>query len=334
MRREAVTIVDVARKAGVSKTTVSCVLNNAPGFSVPEETRQRVFDAAAALGYRRNTLAAALRSGRMNTVGIVPPSPLHPDRDAHAGSVYIKDLLLALCAAAAQTRMNATIWAEKPHASLTVADALDQRVDGMVLAGLYGAGDFVRAVYAAGVPCVEIGSRFGDYQVHPDNRGGAALAADHLTGLGHRRIVHWRGPERVFSATERREGFLAVLEARGIPDVPVVYGAQELAEHLGREDRPTALFAYNDASAVAALDLARELGLSVPRDLSIVGFDDNILATTARPRLTSVRNPLDGIARAAMELLEAQMRGQPPEPGPRTIPTRLSVRESTAAPGG
>lgn len=344
MQRSRVTIIDVAQVAGVSKSTVANVLRAAPGVPIHETTRRRVLDAASQLGYQRNAIAAAFSSGRTNTVGVLLPGH-HLRATSRVYRTYGQDVFVAMFEAASRARLRVTSIPDSEESS--VAELADRRVDGVILASLRSP-DVVRAIYASGIPCVEVGSGFGDRLIHPDNEGGAALAVAHLAELGHRRIVHFRGPLGAYFASERRfEGFLAACRAHALSaeDCPAVSGIEEVAELLRRpaSERPTAVFAFNDNQANEVLDLAHGLGLRVPADLSIVGFDNGVVAELTRPRLTTVDNAIDLQADAAIRLLQTLMQREragnnssgeddAEEPcGPVSVPTRLVIRESTAA---
>lgn len=334
-RQKRTTIADVARAAGVSKTTVSYVLSDRAGVRVPLETRRRIVDAAARVGYHRNALAVAFRSGRMNTVGIVAPFSLMSE--AHTpGSVYYKDLLLALAAAGMAAGMNAILLSEDNTRELSLSDLTDRRADGVILVVKANADDFVRAAEEAGVPCVTVGREVGAWQVHADNARGAHLAVEHLLDLGHRKIAFlWHGKAFVPSARQRRDAFREATRAAGLPfeDAPeFVDRDMNVVSHAFRSPhRPTAVFCYNDELAVRMIDAARQAGLSVPADVSLVGFDNNILAHIARPSLTTIHNPLQNIATAAVQLIRQQMNGAPPPGAPVLVPPHLVIRDSTAA---
>lgn len=331
------TIGDVAAAAGVSRTTVSYVLSGRTGVRVPEPTRRRILDAAERIGYRRNALAAAFRTGRLNTVGIVAPFGL-AGRAGAFGGVYYKDLTLALAAAAFAEGLNPLLLSEDRSHALSLHDLADRRADAVILVVKEHTTEFVEEAERAGVPCVVIGRSAGRWQVHTDGVAGAHMAVEHLWGLGHRRIAHyWYGHADVRSARERREGFHAAMAERGAsePDRPEFidrpHGVAALREAITAPAGPTAVFCYNDELAVNVLDLAREAGVSVPGALSVVGFDDNILAHLARPRLTTVSNPLDEVAVTAVRLVQSQLRGEGPPP-PVIIPPGFTVRESTTEP--
>lgn len=331
------TITDVARAAGVSRTTVSYVLSGRPGARVPDPTRRRILQAVEQVGYRKNALAVAFRSGRMNTVGIVAPFSLASAAELSRG-VYYKDLILALAAAGFAAGMNAILLSEGPQ-KLSISDVTDRRADGVILVGKSHPEAFVDAAVGAGVPCVTIGAAVGDWQVHPDNHAGARQAVAHLLNFGHRRLAYlWYGSEGVVSAVARRAGFRDAARAAGLsPDA-----AREITDKdpaglirlLQSEDAPTAIFCYNDELGVWLLDIARAAGIRVPEQLSVVGFDDNVLAYTTRPRLTTVHNPLDRLATAAVDLVTAQLNGREAPRAPILVEPWLVARDSTAPPEG
>ncbi|GAB4469633.1 MAG: LacI family DNA-binding transcriptional regulator [Armatimonadaceae bacterium] len=331
-----VTITDVASAAGVSRTTVSYVLSGRADARVPAPTRQRVLDKASELGYRRNALAAAFRSGRMNTVGIVSPlSQVDTSSDA-IPNVYYRDLVLAIANVVFDAGLNPLLLSETRSRQLSLADVTDRRADGVILVIKENASQFVQAAEAAGVPCVTIGREVGDWQVHTDNFFGARLAVEHLIGLNHQKIAFlWYGHHNVPSARQRLDGFLKTTCEAGFTesDSPVFSFREtgDLVRALLEPDGPTAVFCYNDELALLALDLCAAHGLRVPQDVSLVGFDDNVLARSARPRLTTIHSPVEQLASASIQLLQAQLRG---DSSPSTVfaSPYLVVRESTAPP--
>jgi LacI family transcriptional regulator len=327
-----VTLNDVARAADVSKTTASYVLNRVPGFAVTETTRRRVFAAAERLGYRRHSLAAALSSGRIYVVGVMLPVT-NPQRFASSYRIFLHEFAFALTEAAAAAGLRTTLIPtprQSDDPAQNAFDLTDARVDGIILL-TFDDGEFVCALYKTGTPCVEIASEFGPHALRADNEGGMEAVIAHLTELGHRRIVHVRGGQARSTAQRRAAGYTAAMEARGL--VPQVIQQNEVAALLSLPDgeRPTAIAAFNDAIAIGVLRAARARGLRVPQDLSLTGFDDNVLAETAYPPLTTVHYPLTELSQASISVLESLWRGeQPTVPAP--IPVSLVVRESTAPP--
>lgn len=337
MQRTSTTLQDVAREAGVSKTTAASILRNERGFQVSEATRKRVLAAAAHLSYRRNALAAALASGRTHTVGILLP-PLLASTTPTVSRTYGQDVFVAVLKAASRDGLRVMPFPlpETPGEMIPVRELVDGRVDGLVMVSLRDR-HYVDQLYASGIACVEMSSGYGKRLIHPDNEGGAAAAVAYLVGLGHRRIAHWRGGvSGNYASVHRQSGFVAAVAGHGLrsEDCPVLGDVDSVTALLRRPpaERPTALFAFNDYQAFMVLDIARGLGLRVPDDLSVVGFDDGVLAEAARPMLTTVRNPLEEQALAAITVLQALWRGEPEPPIPPAVPTRLVIRDSTAAP--
>jgi LacI family transcriptional regulator, galactose operon repressor len=178
--------------------------------------------------------------------------------------------------------------------------------------------------------------------VDSDNLRGAELAVEHLLGLGHRRIGMLTGRRDLQSALLREQGYRKALVAAGlaVDDTLIVEGAYDAdvsGEHahqlLALDDRPTAIFAANDTSAIAAIAAAHELGLSVPGDLSVVGFDNVPESAMCTPPLTTVEQPIQEMGKRAVEMLLRLIAGQATEPSHVTLDTRLVVRQTTAAPG-
>jgi LacI family transcriptional regulator len=327
-----VTIRDVAKAAGVSKTTAAYILNNSPRLQVTDETRRRVHDAARALDYRRNALAAALSSGRINTFGVFLPESLSSSEAARL-HVYHKDMLTAIIGAA--SRAGVRIMPLLVHAGRTLdeKEIADQRVDGLLVTYPSSPETFA-ALQRASLPCVYLSSGPEPHVVQADDAGGMALAVDHLAELGHRRIVHYAPVGGSTANGRRRAGFSVAVARHGLTECRYAGSKQAVVEllRLPADERPTAFTTYSDQWAFHVLDIAREVGLRVPEDLSVVGFDDGPIAALARPQLTAVRNPLDGIADAAVALLAELVSGDPNPVPPPPVPTVLTVRASTAPP--
>lgn len=331
---------DVARLAGVSRATVSFVLNGVSEGRVAPETQKRVLSAAATLGYRPNRLASALSTGRTYTIGIVSEVLDYRYVAATAAS-YTKNMMLAVSVAAARAGLNALLFLETGELPLKPETVADGRVDGILVFGMYQSPEKVQKLATLGVPCVEIGTRWGNYYVEADNTGGARLAVEHLYDLGHRRIAHYIGLPpgiTVPSSEQRRESFLQTAAELGLSEAktPVAHEAADLAA-LFPGPAPcasdlTAIFCYNEAAAVEALDILRAAGRRVPEDVSLIGFDNELRGVVMRPALTTVVNPIDEIAIAAVGLLCRQMAGEAEPQEAKVLPTSLIVRDSTAEP--
>lgn len=318
-----VTIRDVAKAAGVSKTTATCVLNQTVGFKVSDTTRSRIFETAEELGYRYNAVAAALTRGRTDTVGLVIP---WENREL-GPSAYLRDLVMAVGQAAYSRGLRLSLLPLDVVTPTTIQSLIDGRVDGLILS-LVTDQALIQQVEASGVPVVVLGHEAGRYRIEEDSAEGARQIANHLLSLGHRRFVHLM-PDRLGGANViRRDAFLAqVAEFEGT-QVHVCQGVEPLADTLQSDPYPTALFAFNDALAVEALRVAQRLGRRVPEDLSVAGFDDCLVARVCIPPLTTVINPFEAIAQAALDTLGALQRKEPASTT-QILPVSLAIREST-----
>ncbi|GGR07122.1 LacI family DNA-binding transcriptional regulator [Deinococcus ruber] len=327
-----VTLADVARLAGVSKMTVSNVLNERPGMS--PDTRRRVQAAIEESGYVVNTAARMLTGRRMNLIGVIAPRYSVP---------YVTELIQGASAAAEAAGMSMAVFTTSQNAVLerergallrTLADGV------LLIMPTAGSGQMFENV----VPVVTTGAE-GAYSVQGDNEQGGRLAAQHLLSLGHRRIAHIRGADapadHAGEMRARERGFLEVLHAAGI-DVPAAYlpgsnsqedgGEQAARALLSLPEPPSAIFAANDVAAFGTLRMAAALGLRVPHDLSVLGFDDVTASALTTPALTTIRQPLQSMGAAAVQMLLELGSGSVPAVAHRIFETTLIVRQSTAPP--
>lgn len=330
---------DVARAAGVSSMTVSNVVNGRPG--VGEETRARVAEAVARLGYRANTSARRLRAGRSGAVGL-----LVPEVDASYYTHLASRLSLGLEAHGYHVVVERTGATREGEVRALAPDRLDA-YDGVVVSPVVlGAEDLRRAV--GGRPCVLLGERplRAPYpQVAMDDVGGAALAVRHLVERGARRValVGGRGPRAGADMPSlRTTGYRRALLDAGIAVderlvVPVRAfdrrGGHEAVLHLHEQHLDVdAAFALTDAAAVGVLRALADLGLDVPGDVQVVGFDNDDESAYTVPRLTTVDPGNAAMADAVVEHLLAQLGGEVADAARvRPAPARLVVRESTRA---
>jgi LacI family transcriptional regulator len=323
------TIGDVARAAGVSRATVSRVLNDHP--RVDPELAVRVRAVADWLGYRPNPLAQSLARDATGTVGVVVPDLTNP---------FFPQVLKGLAAEPVGYQVLVADTAEDPEAEVRMVDELVRRVDGLVLCSPRMPGRRL-AAHAVGrvpavtvnrppVPGVEMASACFDAAA------GMRAMAEHLTGLGHEQICYLAGPATSWSDSERRRVLAASrLRVRLVPAGSTSEtGSAAIAEALGlggSRRRATALVAFNDQVAIGALAALRERGIEVPAQMSVTGFDDVPAAAFLNPPLTTVHHPAIELGEAAWELLAAMMAGRE---GPRSavLTPELVVRGSTAVP--
>ncbi|HEX2102614.1 MAG TPA: LacI family DNA-binding transcriptional regulator [Solirubrobacteraceae bacterium] len=319
-RHHAPTIRDVARHAGVSVATVSRVLNDVP--VVRAEMRERVRAAIGELGYRPSSTARSLSLGRPQAVGVVAPfftSPSVVERlrgvVEHVGERGY-DLVLYDIETPAQRADAFRDFARRA------------RVDGLLVVSLPLLADEVAALRRENLPVVLVDAEHPEVaHVATDDVRGGELAAEHLLARGHRRIGFVgdvaANPFGFTSSERRRRGLRVALERAGIaPDASLErFGrhdrqdARVLAAQLLRgEDRPTAVFAASDTQAIGVLEAARELGLRVPEDVAVIGFDDIEVASLLD--LTTVRQPLRQSGARGAELLIAAIEGDAPRAAP------------------
>ena len=300
MTNRSVGIKEVAVAAGVSVTTVSHVLNDVSYARISPETRGKVKSAAEQLGYGPNRLAQALRTQRTGMLGLVSEDIA---TTPHAGRI-----ILGADEAARARGYNLMIINTSGSASPETRDAdvealLERRVDGILYATMYHRQVRV-PVNLGSVPSVlvdSVSTGGSITAVVPDEEGGARAAVGILLAAGHTRIGFLNNTDDVPATRDRLRGFRATLTEAGLDgdaapvesEISEVQGGYEAARRmLGREDRPTGLFCYNDRMAMGAYRAAAELGLSIPADLSVVGFDDQeLIAANLYPGLTTVALP-------------------------------------------
>ncbi|MEZ0324912.1 MAG: LacI family DNA-binding transcriptional regulator [Fimbriimonas sp.] len=334
MRRT--TIADVAKHAGVGKVTVSYVLNGQSRTArISEETEKKVLRCAEELGYRPNALARMLVTQRSDALAVV----FQYGAFFSALSSFTSEAMRGVCAACVESGFDLMLHTKAADDPIHEACALmDGRVDGVLM--LRDRDDPAMAeVVAHKFPCVLFFTRSDDPHVpfvDSDNYAGGRMATSHLLELGHQKIGMVIGPAGSVAAGDRFNGYRNALESAGIelrPDY-VVSGVgidpTDFIKLITREDRPTALFVWSDDDAFICMQTAIELGLSIPEDLSIVGYDSSEACERSKPALTSVRQPVFDMAHAATRLLVSLVRGTPVERTRIVFPPDLDVRGSTA----
>lgn len=322
------TIKDVARRAGVSVGTVSRVLSK--NDTVKEPLKKRVLAAMQELNYKPNLAARALRTNSIEVIGLVVPDITNPFFSQLAKNIEMEAAKRGHSVMLANSHDD--IEAEKTQISVL----LDRSVCGVIVVATSDGGE----AHKADVPIVSLDRRFGTYPlVATDHTDGSRKIADHLVGLGHRRIAYIAGPQSMEVARQRRDGFVARIEALSTPDDPISLTIHEgqfdydSGEEIGRAilkdapagTRPTAIAAASDQQAIGVLRCARDLKLAVPKDLSVTGFDDITLASLVVPRLTTLRQPIERLAVTAVERVLAGEAAQDEAIGGEVV-----VRESTS----
>jgi LacI family transcriptional regulator len=329
---EKITILHVAKEAGVSFGTVSRVLNE--DVHVRPETRERVLKAIDRLGFVANRHARILAGGKTGTIGVLVPD---------LGTEYIGEIMRGVdseMGLAGRDLILYTTHRDAAKEAAYVATCMTGMTDGMLLVLPRNPADFVGKLVKRKFPFVFIdhqGVGKGCAAVGASNWQGGYKTAEYLISLGHRRIGFITGWKDLEAAQNRLMGYQAALRTHHIADDPdlVFEGTFAQADgyrgglhFLGLPNPPTAVFASNDVMAMGVMDAAREKGLRVPEDLSVAGFDDIHQAADVHPALTTVRQPLEKMGRVASQMLLEILRN----PGVRIdrieLPTELVIRDS------
>jgi len=341
VRRKAsgVTIDEVAALAGVSPMTVSRAINQG---KVRDDTRERVMRAVQALGYTPNLAASTLAAAQHTRIALIYTNP---------SGAYLRELLVGLLRGASNAAIQLVIhyWDNlDPAAERKAARALNGRVDGVILPPpLCESPVAVTELVKAGIPVVAIASghlRDDISCVRIDDFHAGKEMTEHLIQQGHTRIGFIRGRDDLSASARRYDGFVTALNDAGLEVEPGLVqqgdytyrsglAAAELL--LAHHRPPTAIFASNDDMAAAAISVAHRRGLDVPRDLSVVGFDDTSAATTVWPELTTLHQPIAEMADAAIDILLRTIRHRSNDARVLTdhvLPHGLVMRDSVAHP--
>ena len=341
------TLVDVARAAGVSEMAASSALNGGRRGSarVSVETRERVLAAAEKLHYRPNATARALASQRTNAIGFVA------NFLGEEPNLYFLEVFSGVIQGAAQAGQTAAVftlgdWSE---AAARIPGFCDGRVDGLILLGPRLKGDY-RAWWPKHTPLVSVHADpgvDGMVNIEADDEAGAFAMVSHMIALGHRRILHVAGPAGMAGADRRVDGYLRAHAAAGLKPAPGHVVRAALGADGGREAMrqwltrrrgrpyPDAVFGFNDAVAIGSAETLRSRGLRVPEDISVAGYDHNLMARAVQ--LSTVRQPLHEMGRLAVEVLvrriDALRQGVPDkQPSTIVLPTELIAGSTLGRP--
>ena len=328
------TIKDIARLANVSTTTVSHVLNSTR--QVSEDLSNRVQVAIRDLEYKPNAMARALRVHSSKTLGLIVPDNSNP---------FFSEIALGAEDCAFRHGYSLFLCNSRHDSAreLTYMTTLSTyAIDGLILSAVSGDLDQLSEFVKSGIPLVVVDRKLAapDIEfIHSDHIEGAREATQHLVEFGHRRIGIITGPIDVHSALDRIQGFEEILNEHGIPNDPdlsvrgdfqVESGRRAAQEMMELPDPPTAIFACNDMMAIGALQTLRTLGLGVPEDVSLVGFDDIFLASLLDPPLTTVAQSAYTIGEMAVARLVERMNGSKNLMTQEfCLPTDLIIRKST-----
>jgi LacI family repressor for deo operon, udp, cdd, tsx, nupC, and nupG len=328
---------DVAKLAGVSRTTVSYVINERTGSNIriSEETRQRVWEAVKALNYRPSSAAQALRTRRSNLLAVMIPRVENP---------FFPHFASAIQDEAEKEHLDVIIYST--HNQLArerhfLNVMLQRGVDGLITQTYRLSTDDIARLIEAGIAVVVHGEspthRLAD-NIGFDEANAVREVVSYLINQGHQRIATIAGPETTWGGKLRRQGYIDALRAHGIPLEPELIcetrfmrgcGAQAMQQLLDLPSPPTAVFAANDLLAIDALLFAVDAGLSLPDDLAIVGFDDIPEATIVRPKLTTVHKDRNQLAATVVQMLLERINSEEVLPArQRMLDYKIVYRDS------
>ena len=328
-----ITMHDVAKRASVSVTTVSHVVNDTRPVS--DELRHRVLSAMRDLDYKPNRVARGLRRGKTNTIGMIIADPVNP---------FFAEVFRGVAAASDASDYSVILCnaEEDPEKEFHYTNVLlEKQVDGLILTTASMEADHVAVLQERQVPLVvvdrEIPGARADL-IRTDHVSGAREATEHLLRQGHRRIACLTGPPNVMNALDRRAGYELALAQAGlaVDETLILFGDWQFAsgyQHMRRllalQDPPTAVFACNDLMAIGALRVIAESGRRAPDDIALVGFDDIPLASYVTPTLTTMRQPMYDLGWQAAEMLFDRVRHSEKRLETRLLDAKLVVRQSS-----
>ncbi len=331
------TLEQIAKLAGVSRSTVSRVINNHP--NVRPEVREHVWRIVREVGYHPHAAARSLVTRRTQIIGMIIPEAVTTLFTDPFFPLLLRGATEA-CNAHQYQLMLSLFTARADHKELYQRVLRNGYLDGVVVASTSVNDPLIPNMLRDGIPFVSVG-RYPDERVHyvdVDNVGGARMAVEHLIRLGHRRIATITGPLDMVAGQDRLTGYRQGLEARGIPVEEDLIFEGDFTEDSGRlgmqhllSASPTAVFVASDTMAIGALKALRQAGLRAPQDMALVSFDDIPIAASIEPPLTTVRQPIERMGGMAVEVLLSLLESSSPEQVPAqriVLPTELVIRAS------
>jgi LacI family transcriptional regulator len=339
-----VTIRDVAKLAGVSVTSVSAALNGTSGktIRVGAATREKIYAAAAQVGYISNPVAKSLATGRTKVLGLILPySDAFLDQNP-----FCHELMAGIMREVVHDQYNLMLYTASSgiHTDETAA-LIDSRIDGLLLVMPPEKSPTYEKCVRLGIPYISVlkAPAPGEWTVNADDYDGGRRVGEHLISLGHRKIGHLKGGSEVVTSEPRCRGFRDAISEAGITireewfvssgmDWRMGMNAMERILSLGPKNIPTAVFAVNDLCAEGAIRAVRAAGLSVPNDIAVVGFDDTWYATLTQPPLTTVHMPIQEMGEIAARMLIRRIEGDTDIDTKPVLPVSLTVRRSCGAP--
>jgi LacI family transcriptional regulator len=328
-------IEEVAKMSGVSRSTVSRVINNDP--NVKESTRARVKEVIRKVDYRPNTIARRLASGRTKIIGLILPTA----QSSLFTDPFFPGLIQGITTVCNANDYSVMLWLTNEEQERTKAQQLasDSLLDGLVIASYFINDPILETLTKSGMPFLVIGrdpSRNNLNYVDADNLHGAREAVVHLLRLDRHRVATITGPTKMIAGADRREGYELAFRERGLTPDPALMVEGDFTESGGYTcmlrlipQNPDAVFVASDAMALGALRALRESGKRVPEDVAVVGFDDIPSAAHMDPPLTTVRQNIQGMGQLAAETLIQILNEKTTPPHRLVLPTELIIRSSS-----
>ncbi len=332
---------DVAERAGVSRTTVSFVLNQVEGVQISEETRQRVLRAAQELNYYPDATARSLASRKTRIIGLV----LVRSQDRVLADAFLPRVIQGLGSVMRERGFHILLQpvedVDQPHVYIDLMHT--KRVDGLILSGPRSDDEQLRQLIQSGFPLVLLGQlpNATAHFVDVDNVEAARKAVEHLIGLGHRRIGFiGNAPPQYTACYDRWQGYKLAMEAAGLEynealvrygDFSEESGFEAMSDLLTVSPLPSAVFVASDAVAVGAMSAIKRQGLTIPQDIAVVGFDDVPLACYVDPPLTTMHLPARKLGQQAGEMLLELIETGQTKQEKLFLRTRLVIRDSCGA---
>lgn len=335
--RRRATIKQVAEATGVHPSTVSRALSPSSRHLLTDAVAERIRETATAMGYKRNAVAAGLRTGQSKLIGVLAPDIADP------GFPPILGGLAETLGQHGYAAIVADVGGDGSRQGELIDRLLAQGVDGLVLATVARKDPAILQCQKSGAPVVLI-NRVDDAGRLPavvsDDARGMRMAVEHLTTLGHRRIGHVAGPQDISTGATRRAGFEAAAADAKLRDAPVEFAATYTRKEgeraalrlLARKTRPTAIVAANDLLAIGVYDALAVAGLTCPTDVSVVGHNDMPYVDMLAPPLTTIRIAQRDIGREAARLLTQKIAGAPARNARVVLGSELVIRGSTSGP--
>jgi LacI family transcriptional regulator len=328
----------IAKLSGVSRSTVSRVINNSPNVRL--EVRERVLKVLRETNFQPNLAARGLAAGSTNILGLVVPQGVN--------QIFIDPyfpLLIKGVSAACNTRdYSLMLWLEEPEFERRMIRKIlhSGMIDGVIITSSHTNNTLVDALIQRNFPFVVIGrvpDELPAHYVDIDNFSSARTAVEHLLSIGHRRIATITGPLSMFSAYDRLKGYTCAMEAAGIVPQEAWTQVGNYTQQGGYSSMQTllahhvdAVFIGSDTMALGAYRAVQDAGLQVGRDIAVVGFDDVSFAAHLKPALTTVRQPIEALGKTSVELLVRYLAsGKSITPCRQMLPTELIIRDSCGA---